>query len=544
MATFGHKVAAARDNTVDIYDSVTGVLRLSLDLTDPFQAMSGSPDGSTLFCAHETPTITAWDMQTGGLIHTFVMKQKAEAIAVSSEGRYLACRLPDKLVEVWEVANKMEGAAMWTSSPVTQVCWLKPEERFVVSTETSVEIRDVVAGTVLHSFAMQHPVDHMAYSKKFNQLVIMANRSYRHRGMRYFLPNQAHDRIIKIIKLETDKPTVSNQILQNLSCFAISQTSEELVCGLSMHGLQLWNISTGLSEHIEHPERAGSVSCLQNGTVVANFRGSGIQLLSLDGRHTGFQQPDISALTVAAFDQDRIVSTFLASRDFIVLREVATMSQLLKIPAKGTHEYSLRGNTILCASHKNLTAMCYVDESDKQMKGSLQSWRFHEEVPRWTVQVDERPRAGRISPAAVRLITLHGTNRLSRVCVWNAKSGELDGRLEDIPWPHDIEFTSDTEFCLQYYNRRVSYSVSPWGLVPRGGTIHPSLPERSRQRRGFDVDPTREWVVSGSKRICWIPQGYIRSRAPMFSSDVHYCWVGPSLVMAGEDGILRKFTFS
>ena len=59
MATFGHKIAAASDNgTVGIYDSDTGVLRLSLSLPDPAQAIQGSSDGSMLFCAHKTPSIT------------------------------------------------------------------------------------------------------------------------------------------------------------------------------------------------------------------------------------------------------------------------------------------------------------------------------------------------------------------------------------------------------------------------------------------------------------------------------------------------------
>src|SRR5258708_139554 len=53
MTTFGHRIAAACDDgTVGIYDSITGVLRLSLSPTDPVQVIRGSPDGSALFCAH------------------------------------------------------------------------------------------------------------------------------------------------------------------------------------------------------------------------------------------------------------------------------------------------------------------------------------------------------------------------------------------------------------------------------------------------------------------------------------------------------------
>jgi WD40 repeat protein len=134
MTTFGHRIAAACDDgTVGIYDSVTGVLRLSLSPPDPVQAIRGSPDGSILFCTHQGPSITLWDIQTGGMIHTFVLERKVEDIAVSSKGRYLACGLSDGFVKIWEIANKMEGAAIGSGSPATHLCWVEPEERLVVA---------------------------------------------------------------------------------------------------------------------------------------------------------------------------------------------------------------------------------------------------------------------------------------------------------------------------------------------------------------------------------------------------------------------------
>lgn len=74
MTTIGDtstaRIAAARDDgTVGIYDSITGVLRLSLSPPQSIQMITGSPDGSILFCTHrESPSITLWDMQTGGLV--------------------------------------------------------------------------------------------------------------------------------------------------------------------------------------------------------------------------------------------------------------------------------------------------------------------------------------------------------------------------------------------------------------------------------------------------------------------------------------------
>jgi WD40 repeat protein len=93
ITTIGHRIAAACDDgAVEIYDSVTGVLRPSLSPPHPVCTMKGSPDGSILFCTHrKSPSITLWDIQTGGLIHTFTAELGALDIAVSSGGRCLAC---------------------------------------------------------------------------------------------------------------------------------------------------------------------------------------------------------------------------------------------------------------------------------------------------------------------------------------------------------------------------------------------------------------------------------------------------------------------
>ena len=525
MTTFGHTIAAACDDgAMGIYDSVTGVLRMSLSLVVPAQTIRGSPDGSTLFCAHKMPSITVWDIQTGGLIHTFVLERKAEDISVSSKGRYLACRLSDGSAETWEVANKMEGgAANWTSRPpVTSLCWLDPEEQLAVSTGTLVGIWDVVARTHLRNFGVRYPVHRMVYSQKFNRLAIMAS--------------SAPESAITIINPQADASPAPHWIHQRFSCFAFSQTTGELVCGMETPGLQLFNPSTRFLKHFYHPDTMTSVSCLQNGTVVANFMGSGIQLLSMDGGHTPSQQPTISTLAVHVLDQDRIVAVFPTSRDHISLLESATMSQLLKITVPKTHRMPTDYTTVIWASRENLMAVYYF-EDERTGGGFLQSWRFHEEVPRWTLKVVDAVEACWISPTAVRLVTFHATGNLTRICLWNAHNGQHEGQCKGVDIPHDIKFYSDAKFCLYGDTSNVLYTIGPWGPSPNlnNDDVAPLTPKPPRY---LDVDVTREWVVGGSKRICWIPPGYIGS------SKFSYCWVGLSLVMAGQDGVLRKLTFS
>ena len=522
MATFGNRVAAACDDgAVDIYDSVTGVLRLSLRLAEHPQAIQGSTDGSILFCAHKTPSITVWDMQTGGLIHTIDLKHSAEDIAISLKGRYLASRLSDLSVKVRDVVNNMGGVVVWTRSPVTGVCWLDPEERFVVSTKALVRIWDIVTGTLLHSYTAQYPVNRMIYSQKFDQLAIMAS--------------SAPESTITIINPQTGA-TASHPIHQMFSCFTFSQTTQELVFGTGADGLQLFNLSTKCWRQIEYQGVVKSVSSLKNGTMVANSAGSGIQLLSLAGGHPPSQQPTISALSVEAFDEGKIVAIFPTSRDNITLLDSATMSQLLKIPAQSSPLTPSRHTTILCGTHEKLMAVyCFEDGNTWFM----QLWGFDEEVPRWTVGIDGVPEIGRFSPTAFWLVTIHTVGDLSCFFVWNPKDGQLLRQLERtlLTHPLDIDFTRDTEFVLYHGEDSSCCYISRWTETINVWSNH--IPQSGRPRKKqYAVNETCEWVMSGSERICWIPPEYVGSIQP------NYYWVGHLLVMFGQDRMLRMLSFS
>ena len=525
VTTFGHRIAVACDDgTINIYDSVTGVLRLSLYPAGPVQTIRGSPDGSTLFCAHRSPSITVWDMQTGGLIHTFVLEWNVEDIDVSLGGRFLACGSPGGSVEVWEVANKMEGAAIWTRSLVTDFCWLEPEERLVVSTGAAVDIWDILAGTVLHSFPVGDTVHHTVYSQKFHRLAIVTRSSL--------------VTTVTITDPQTPTSTSSHPICQNLTCFTFSQTAEELVCGVDTQGLHIFNVPTRRWRYIKYLDTVNSVSSLPNGTMAANFAGSGVQLLNLDGENTTPEQPTSPALTVDALDGGRIVAVLLTDRHHIALLELATMSQLLRISVQKTRENPTDRTRVLCASLDSRMAVCSFKERETEF---LKLWGFGNDLPKWTVKIGGRPSIGGISPSGAQLVTFFDVDTQTCISVWDARDGQLKAQLGGHRMhPLDIPFDSETQFYSHHDAYRIPYylsssgSATPSHLITRSGPM-PLVGES--QKRSYDVDDTCEWVVSDSKKICWIPSGYIRSVRD------GYCWAGYTLVMAGQDGILRKFTF-
>ena len=520
--------ASCEGGVVGIYDSVTGVLRLSLSSPYPIQAMTGSPDGSVLFCTHRnSPSVTMWDIQTGGLVHTFVLEMEARDTAISLSGHYLACGLSDGTVNVWEVASRTGGLGFRSDSPITCLCWLAPEGRLMVASEVSVHIRDVVSGSVLvHRFDIRDPVYRAVYSYKFNLLAVTTNSG----------PKNS----IAIIDPQTGTSSASSRFQRRLSCFAFSQTTKALVCGMKTRGLMLVDVSPRGLTYLDFPAMITSISTLSNGTVVANVAGSGIQLLSLDKGFMPSEELIPPVLTVHPLDKGRIIAIVPTDRNGVILLETATMSKVLTIPDQKDLSVSTNRAVVLCASLENKIAVYY---SARGGKGYLQLWKFVSRHPRWTVQTNEPSSAGCISPACTRLVTFHNGRSLSYVCVWDMRNGRLLVTL-DVGWsPHplDITFNSEDLFHVNYDTHRILYCVTT--SLQLGTLTHSvdrlekvSLDGQAWEKQ-YRVDDSHEWVVSSSQRICWIPPGYIAS------THQGHCWAGSSLVMAGQDGTLRKLTF-
>ena len=537
MTVIGHGSAATiavacGDGTVDVYESVTGVLRFSLKPPHPTQAVTGSPNGSILFCTHrENPSITLWDIQTGRHIHTFTLTTEATNTAVSLKGRYLACSLFGHTVNFWEVANGTEGPQFGNGSPITCLRWLAPEERLMVATGELVEIRDIATGNVLvHSFNMKSPVCDAVYSGEFDQLAVMTS--------------SGANNFITLINVQTGARSVSFKLRERLSCFAFSQTAEVLVCGLETRGLALVSVSPWGLTYFDLPATTASISTLSNGTVVANAEGVGIQLLALDEGYAPSQELIPPALTVHPLDKGRIIAVILANvptnRHRVILLEMDTMSEVLRIPAQKNLSVPTDHTAVPCASlDKETVVHCYVEGG----KAYLQLWSFSSRSPRWTAPVNELPSAGDISPTCTRLATFHYARSRSDIHVWDMDNGRLLARL-DVGWsscPLGVTFSSKEIFHVHHDTRRTTYVIDTSlqsGTPTHSINCREEIPLDGRGRQvKYCVDDGHEWVVRDSQRICWIPPGYIGS------DQASYCWAKSSLVMVGRDGTLRKLTF-
>ena len=526
------KIAAAcNDGTVRIYDSVTGVLRLSLRPEFPILEMTGVPDGSLLVCTHSgRPFITLWDIQTGGLVQTFILKEEVKHTTVSLKGRYLACETSERAVNFWETASRTRHPDPLENFEGNIHCWLAPEELIMVVDRGSAYIRNVVTkGPPVHKFDLSRTAHSAVYSQISNLLVIMSP---------YFL---GHSFVILDVKTGASSTLYSGK---RLSSIAFSQTTKQLVCGGEVPGLETVDIPTGCWTHFNFPATVTSVSTLSNGTVVANVRGSGIQLLSLDQEYASSPRLTPPALTAYPLDKGRIITIVLATNDHVTLLETATMLQVLSIPTQKGDLVATGYTAILCASLENKIAVCC---SKKGAESYLQVWEFFHQHPRWTVSMGSFASVSGISPACTRVVTFNSGGERGSVNVWGASEGRLLQqdpiiRSPDAPRPLDIIFDSEDRFYIHYNTHREPYDIRAW-FHPDDPTARHSITRREGQplegqvlEKRYRLDSGHEWVLFGSERICWVPPGYIGS-AP-----ASHWWAGSSLVMVGQDGTLRKLT--
>ena len=535
MTTIGREsaakiVAVCDDGTVHIYDSVTGVLRLSLRPEFPILEITGPPDGSLLVCTHKWHSfITLWDIQTGGLVHTFILKQVAKHTAVSLNGRYLACDTYEHTVSVWETASRTQNPAPLGNFLGNASCWMVPEEFIMVASGESVHIRNVITkGPPVHKFDIPYSAHSLVYSQIFDRLVIVH-------------PYWPGRNSFTILDVKTGTSSTLHRSGKRLSSVALSQIIEQLVRGGGRPGLETVDISTGCRTRFDFPGTVTSVSMLSNGTMVANVQGSGIQLLSLNQENTSPRQPAPPSRTVHPVGKGTAIAVVPVTDDRVILLETATMSQVLSIP---DHSVATDHAVVLDVSLEHKVAVGYFQEGDK---GYLQMWEFSHHHPRWIVSTGELPSLGRISPACTRLVTFHDRLLQGDVRVWDVYGGGLlvsmvtDRYLT--PCPLKITFDSEDRFYFHHNTHREPYVINAAPLFRDLSSTY-SITRCAKQElegqvweKYYCLDDGREWVLCGSQRIFRIPLGYIAS------DPASHCWAGSSLVMVGQDGTLRKLTF-
>jgi len=547
IATSRQEIIAACGDIVNTYDAVTGVLKQSLSPPEPTTKIQASPDGSTLFFAHSS-SVTMWDVQTGGFIHTFTTQPVVNDIAVSTSGDYIACGSSDGSVRFWNTCTKREGKAFRNSQPVVAICWSSPQ-KLAIATQNTLCIHSITAGGTLDSLSFPNCVWGMVYladkdeflvgtlkpgpkgPEELSSLETISHRrpeplERRHRG-----------RLVRQkICQEKQSPTHPGQLMHP------TRAGKEIACITLPTGVQPFDTTS--YDWINNPpllNAAASVAISLNRNLVAQTEDS-IQIFSTDVLTSGEAQngqrvpPGIYPLG------ESYIICVLQPTKHLALLELETLREL------SHDDKTLPFGSLLTNGLQSL--LVYISPGIKAVD-------FYPQTAMWLgisllnpILISRvAPRLWcRFSPTCTKILTVKDS-LLPGCQINDAKNGDVLAKLVLCSSLREsvcgLTFDSETRFYLEIdgpehvlipYDITASPSDSRYPyMITEGEAIGPS---EFRTRRPYTLDANCEWVLDAqSRKICWISPGNLRR-----GDDSHF-WIGSSLFMVGDDGVVRKVSF-
>jgi WD40 repeat protein len=564
MAVAGQRIVTVCGNsTINVYDAVTGVLRLTLKTLRRVTNIAGSWDGSILFCAHQGfHGISLWDMQTGGLIHTFAAKSEISNITVSLTGRYLASCSPDGTVRFWNVESRREGSRSWDNR-VVHMCWLEPEDHVALGFRKTVVVLEMTTGRALHIFSVGPGIGLRAIpvGERVGGIAYSAGQ-YR---LAVCLTSRTESRIV-VLDIRTGLVSVSFP-LTDLVSFTFSGNGGRVVCASGTNDLRFFDTTILRPQWYNYPsnfESIASISLLRSGHLVVNA-GDSIQLLATEYAQPSYAGLDPGVSCVYPLNNSRAICAYSRDHNDVYILDTEALKTLANYRIESGPPGPSSPLLITCVSLDQYIAVLCIPEhgqfaSRLEVIGSV--------LPQWESPLLPPLPSSAISPDGKTMIIAgrYGSSRW-KINVRRVSDGRI---LSVLIWegesPRNIGFTSDTQFYVEHgaknddkealasitasatteaqfhtkdlrVDRRIraTFALTPaeervdlqelsWRWIP------PASP--------YELDESLEWVVDGkSRKVCWLPPDYVSG------VENGYFFVGSSIVTAGRDGILRKLTF-
>ena len=541
VAVAGKNIAAVcEDNTINIYDAVTGVLKLSLDPLRRVTKAESSSDGTILFCAHQcSREITLWDMQTGGLIYTFTTEFDIYDIAVSSMGKYLASCSSDGTFGLWEVESRCESLRL-LGEPVVSICWMIPEDQIALAHKGTVVVLETTTGKTLHTFDVGECVGGVVFSAGRHGLAVLSTSGIQSR--------------ITFIDIRMGQLLFSSFLSTHISCFTFSGGG--VVCGTGTGDLRRVRVTPYSLHWDEHMSQLGtmhSIDLLQSGHLVVNVGGS-IQVLEPTTPSGTGLNPEISH--VYPLDSGRAICASSRARGNADLVDMETMKTRVGYGVTPGDPDSSFTPRILCASPDRRTTILNFAMTGRTIPKPQVIYRA---FPEWESDLLQPVLLVALSPGGGELVIVVDSVDGG----WGFRVVDvLDGKIifpatQTGKQPQNIAFTSKAEFYTDHEDEDCRKETSrtqeshPDRLVTRcvrtTFVLNPRSPadmisklseERILSIHPYELDKNLEWVVDAkSRRVCWLPPDYVTG-----IENGHF-FVGSSIIMAGRDGIPRKLTF-
>ena len=547
IATSVQKIIAACEDVVSIYDAATLVLQQSLRAPDNVIKIQACPDGSILFFGH-SHTVTMWDVQTGGLIHTFTIQSVINDIAVSMTGDHIACGSSDGSVAFWNVHTKEKGQCSRDDKPVAVVHWLSPLE-LVVATQGSVYVCHIAAGRTSNSLPTPGPVWGIVSTVDNRELLVGTSQSVTGKGLelcfleitlrRYLAGAQKEDLLVhERTHWGWELPTHLEGLMNPI------RVGNNIICIAQPNGVRLFDIrSYSWTNNPPLLDAAMAVAISLNRNIVAQTKDS-IQIFSLDALTSDQAHNDTCISHIYPLGEKHIVC-LLQSNRHLVLLELDTLREL----HPGGDTSSLEP-FIISGSASAHASFGHGIVAEFGTSFVMQVWKSGSPLPEWTEATGESAPLYGWSPECTRVITIYNSPQWE-LHVKAVKDGTIIARLPlehnnlGIGRVYNITFDSETRFYLQIcgpgWHIKVPHDIiaTPSGdcshTIIKGEPVHSSEPQATPP---YVLDANCEWVIDAmSRKICWISPGNVRRGRG------GHLWAGLSLVMVGDDGIVRKLTF-
>jgi len=547
-----------------------------------------------------------WDVQTGGLIHTFTTQSRVNDIKISRSEVYIACGLSNGSVLLWDIHTKMEHKVQGNDQKIVTLCWLLHSE-LAVATRNSLYIYSAISHSTLGSLSFLDNVWGMIYlgdkkdKKDRDDMDDMEedgedgedgedreDREDREDGEDgedvegKGEGNGDKDRVDFLIG--TSQPGVglarrlysfeaisrrwSEPPKQKWSTVKLGQQARQLILHRGKQS------PTHLGQLI-HPTLVGNdIACIT--------QPSGMQLFSTESYNWANKPPLLDAAESAAVSLHRnlVVQTKDSIQIFSV--DVLTSSEVQN-DVRASHVYPLSENHIACLQpNRNVTLLemgtlreLHPGKNNLLTWLSLTAHRLHSALPPshrwlhaefgasavmkawnsgtpltgWTEAIDELEDTpfGGLSPECTWTVTVYGLPR-QELCVKDTRSGAL---LAKVPLDdelgkgeiYDLSFNSETMFSLKI--------EGPGQHIQVPFDITASSSDRYRITKGKPVplsEPREKPPYALDANCEWVIDSKSRkicwiSPGNLRRGNGGHFWAGLSLVMVGVDGVVRKVTF-
>jgi len=532
IATSMERIITACEEVVDIYDAITFVPQQSLHTPEAVTKIQTSPDGSILFFAHSF-SVTMWDVQTGGLIHTFTMRSRINDLVISPLGVHIACGSSDGSVAVWETRTKKQGKGFRNKQPVVAIYWLSPQE-LAVATQDSIHIHNFRVGKATNISSTTDCVWGMAHLVDQGKLMVGISQP----GVEVGQELHSFEMMEPRGRCSTPLPPVA--FTGRLSSPVV--VGEKIVCIASPSGVQLFNTSSfNWTSGPPLLDAATSVALSLNRNLVVQTKDS-VQIFSADVLTSREVRSDVRPSHV--YPLGNHIACILQPNRRLTLLESETLREVH--PDDSTpplNSYQL-GSTCSPFDHWLVGGFGF--------SAIMQAWKSSTPLPGWTERdVEDVPVSG-LSPKCTKMITVCDSPQW-RLRLINPMNGrtlvELNPRLRDdrlgTGQIYDLVFDSETSFYLKVdgpgWHIQIPCEILLWPSGGRSCTLEWGKPEPfllPRTPPPYTLDANYEWVLDAkSRKVCWISPGNIRR-----GYGGHF-WAGLSLVMVGDDGVVRKLTF-